>query len=110
MLPGRTLHVGLALWYLAGVRKSRSVKPTWRTWRQFGLSHDAARRGLGILEQDGLVVVARHPGRCPVATILDVPDTLQARAPKETQGRNSKGVESLNGPRTPQPQTEENRT
>jgi hypothetical protein len=64
--------VGLALWYLVGVKKSRAVKPTWDTWQRFGLSPDAGRRGLAALEVAGLVAVDRHPGRCPVVTIQDV--------------------------------------
>jgi len=71
-LSGRTLRVGLALWYLAGVKKSRTVKPTWDTWQRFGLSPDAGRRGLTALESAGLVFVDRHRGRCPKVTILEV--------------------------------------
>jgi hypothetical protein len=69
---GRALRVGLALWYRVGVKMSRTVKPTWETWRLFGISPDAARRGLADLEGVGLVVVDRRPGCCPVVTILDV--------------------------------------
>jgi hypothetical protein len=69
---GRALRVGLALWYLAGVKKSRDVKPTWDTWKRFGLSPDAGRRGLVVLERVGLVTVDRHLGRCPIVTIRDV--------------------------------------
>ena len=69
---GRALRVGLALWYLAGVKKRRAVKPTWDTWQRFGLSPDAGRRGLVALERAGLVAVDRHPGRCPVVTIRNL--------------------------------------
>lgn len=68
----RALRVALVLWYLAGVTKSREVKPTWQTWERFGMSPDAGRQGLLALEQAGLVEVERHPGRCPVVTIEDV--------------------------------------
>jgi hypothetical protein len=63
------LRVGLVLWYLAGLTKCHRVKPTWNTWRRFGLSPDAGRRGLVALEQAGLVNVERGPGRCPLVTI-----------------------------------------
>ena len=72
-LRGRTLHVAMALWYLAGVEKSRTVKPTWAVWRRFGVSPDTGRRGLAALERVGLVTVDRHRGRCPVVTIWDWP-------------------------------------
>jgi hypothetical protein len=74
---GRALRVGLALWYLAGVTKRRAVKPTWDTWQRFGLSPDAGPRGLADLERAGLVAVDRHPGRCPVVTILEPDRTHQ---------------------------------
>jgi hypothetical protein len=66
------LRVGLALWYLAGCAKSREVKPTWATWRLFGLHRVSAHRGLERLERAKLVRVNRHRGRCPIVTILDV--------------------------------------
>jgi hypothetical protein len=69
-LPGRSLHVAMALWYLAGVKKSHQVKPTWRVWELFGLSPYAGHRGLTALEKAGLVEVEQTPGCCPVVTIL----------------------------------------
>ena len=71
---GRGLRAGLALWYLAGVKKNRTVKPTWAVWKRLGLPPDGGRHGLAALEQAGLVAVDRHPGRCPVVTILDCPE------------------------------------
>jgi hypothetical protein len=70
-LSFRALRVGLALWYLAGLTKSRKVKPTGSTWKRFNLSPDAGRRGLAALEHAGLVTVDRPPGRCPVVTIQE---------------------------------------
>ena len=46
-LSGRAIRVALALWYLAGVGKSRTVKPTWRTWSRFNIPPEAGRLGLG---------------------------------------------------------------
>ena len=68
---GRALRVGIALWYLAGVKKNRVVKPTWDTWERFCLSRYASYRGLLDLERAKLVKVKRRPGCCPVVTILD---------------------------------------
>jgi hypothetical protein len=70
-LSGRALRVGLVLWYLAGLKKSRTVKPTWDVWRLFELCPDAGRRGLLVLEQAGLIEVERAPGCCPEVTILE---------------------------------------
>ena len=71
-LSGRAVKVGLALWYLAGLTKTRTVKPTWAVWRKFSLSPDAGRHGLAALEEAGLVTVERHRGRCPMVTILEL--------------------------------------
>ena len=68
-LPGHALHVGLALWYLAGLRKTETVKPTWQTWERFGVSPDSALRGLRALEQSRLVSVVRNRGCAPTVTI-----------------------------------------
>ena len=73
-LPGTALKAGLALWYLAGLEKGRTVKPTWATWERLGLSPDAGRHGLAALERAGLVTVDRHRGRCPVVTIREWPN------------------------------------
>ena len=73
VLPGRALHVALAVWYLAGIEKRGHVKITWRVLDRFGVSPDAGRRGLLALERAGLVSVDRHRGRCPVVTILETP-------------------------------------
>jgi hypothetical protein len=66
------LRAGLALWYLAGMKRSRVVKPTGETWGRFGLSPDTGRRGLAALERAGLVAADRRPGCCPLVTILEV--------------------------------------
>lgn len=73
-LGGKSLHVGMALWYLAGVRKSRQVKLTTKVINRFGIGPKAARVGLRRLEEAGLVSVFRGHGRLPVATLLDFAD------------------------------------
>ena len=78
-LSGRTLRVALALWHLAGVKKSKVVKPTRAIWQRFALSPDAARRGLVALERANLVAVDRRPGCGPIVTILEWSMDLNAR-------------------------------
>lgn len=70
-LAGRAWHVGTILWYLAGIKKSRTVKLEYGVARAVGLDRYVVRRGLANLEHAGLVQVERKPGRCPVVTILD---------------------------------------
>ena len=81
-LPGRALHVGLALWFLAGLGKVTSVILTWAVQDRFGVSPYSGRRALAALERVGLVSVQRHPGRCPRVTILEVSANEDSRAAK----------------------------
>jgi|SRR5262245_16479037 len=70
-LPGRALHVALAVWYLAGVHRSASVHLSLSCLaRELGVLRDSARRGLEELEQAGLVQVARHASRRSEVTLL----------------------------------------
>jgi hypothetical protein len=67
--PGRALHVGVLLWFLAGLMRSREVPllPSWL--HRFGLNRFAAYRGLTALEKAGLVTVKRQRGRAPLVTL-----------------------------------------
>lgn len=70
-LPGRSLHVGIALWYAAGLTRSRSVTLSNVSGARFGLDRNAKYRALDCLEGAGLIAVQRKLGRAPVVTILD---------------------------------------
>jgi hypothetical protein len=70
-LPGRALHVGLAVWLAAAMDHSNRAKLTRRHLARFAVPYDAGRRALLVLERAGLVSVERHTGRCPVVTILE---------------------------------------
>ncbi len=69
-LPGRTLHLGMTLWYLAGVRRSNKGAVSYKVAEHFGLNRYTVYRGLKRLEKAGLVVVLRVRGRRPVVTLL----------------------------------------
>ncbi len=72
-LPGRTLAVGLALWYRKGITNMDTVKPSWKLWATLGIGRHAAYRGLANLEAAGLVAIDRRVGRNPLVTIRTVP-------------------------------------
>jgi hypothetical protein len=78
-LPGRALHVGLAIWFLIGLTKQRKVRVTSQTLRKFSIPSDAYRRGLKQLESAGLVDVTRALGRCATVTLKDTPDRAAGR-------------------------------
>lgn len=70
-LPGKALHVAIVVWFLAGVKRSRTVALSGSMLRGFGVKRHSGYRGLASLEQAGLVSVSRQSGRNPVVTILD---------------------------------------
>ena len=69
-LPGKSLHVGVALWAVGEWQKSRVVALSNITSLRFGLDRNAKYRALAWLEQAGLVSVERKAGRAPMVTIL----------------------------------------
>jgi hypothetical protein len=70
-LPGRSLHVGIALWFLAEPEASRAIRLTNVRASLFGVGRNAKYRALDLLEGAGLIRVARLPGRPPAVTLLD---------------------------------------
>ena len=71
-LPGKCLHTGVALWYVAGLTRSASVPLSNIAGLRFGLDRNAKYRALAWLEQASLIKVERKLGRAPIVTILDV--------------------------------------
>lgn len=75
-LPGHALHVGVFLWYRAGLESQSEVRLSVKKVLALGVSRSAAYRGLAALEGSGLVAVRRHRGRMPVVTILSGPGVV----------------------------------
>lgn len=69
-LPGKSLHIGVVLWYVSGLTRSPSVPLSNIAGEKFGLDRNAKYRALAWLEGAGLVRVERKLGRAPVVTIL----------------------------------------
>src|SRR6266567_8121172 len=53
--PGKALHVGIILWFFAGLKRSAEVRLSLSRLSAFGLDRHAASRGLRSLEAVGLV-------------------------------------------------------
>lgn len=68
-LPGKTLQVALALWYLAGLQKSQTVKLASKPLEAMGVSRDAKYDALARLVGAGLVAVDQKPGQAPIVTL-----------------------------------------
>jgi DNA-binding MarR family transcriptional regulator len=70
-LPGKTLHVGLALWYRSGVHQSRArLAMSNELAAEFGADRYAKKRALIQLERAGLVKVEQSGKRAPRVTLL----------------------------------------
>jgi hypothetical protein len=71
-LPGKALGVGLAIWYLAGMRRSHIVRMMRSALTAFNVGRKAGYSGLAALEEAGLIRVNRHTGRLPLVELLDI--------------------------------------
>lgn len=69
-MPGKTLQVALALWYLAGLKKTTTVRLASKPLSEMGVSRDAKYDALARLEQLGLVAVEQQRGQAPLVTLL----------------------------------------
>ena len=71
-LPGRALHVGLAIWLHARIRRTGEIRLSVAPLgAELGVSRMAAYRALQHLEQAHLIAVIRHRGRKPLVRLLD---------------------------------------
>ena len=71
-LPGKTLALGMAIWWLKGMSKTPTFKLTAKALSKFNISRDAASAGLTRLEKSGLISVSRSPGRRSVVGVNEV--------------------------------------
>jgi hypothetical protein len=69
-LPGKSLHVALVIWYLAGLNKSATVKLSQAVLNGFEVDLHSKARALAWLEDAELISVQRAPGCSPMITLL----------------------------------------
>jgi hypothetical protein len=69
-MPGKTLHVGIALWWLHGMAKGKPFKLTQKALQTLNVERDAASAALVRLEQAGLIRVERKPGQRPAVSMV----------------------------------------
>ena len=69
-LPGKTLNVGIALWWLHGMAKGKPFKLTQKALLTLNVERDAASAALVRLEQAGLIRVERKPGQRPAVSMV----------------------------------------
>jgi hypothetical protein len=73
-LPGPSLRVGAVCWLVAGWRRSAEFALGSGDWAELGLSRFAVARGLGHLDDAGLVSVTHRAGRTSVVRLRDASD------------------------------------
>ena len=83
-LPGKALIVGLCLWRLAGALKSRTVTLGNADLKPFGVDRAAKSRALVMLEDAGLIEVARAPSRFPSVTLPALVGSLRRGVGRKT--------------------------
>jgi hypothetical protein len=86
LLPGKALHVGLALSYLVGLKKTTTVKLAPSALRSFGVPRYSAYRSLKCLEEGKLVRVTRLKGQAPIVTVLDIGKNQEVEVPTNGTG------------------------
>ena len=77
-LPGKTLHVAIALWWLHGMARGMPFKLTRQALKYVHVERDAVGAGLVRLEGAGLIRVERRLGQRPIISIVThaaAPDT-----------------------------------
>jgi hypothetical protein len=76
--PGHAIHVGIFLWWLAGMKKTAELKLDVNSVEQaFGIGRHTVGRALDHLTAAGLIMAERHTGRKPRVTLLPCSDQAQ---------------------------------
>mgnify|MGYP003453681642 CR=1 FL=1 len=70
-LPGKTLNVGIALWWLHGMAKGKPYKLTQKALQALNVERDAASAALVRLELAGLIRVVRKTGQRPTVSMVE---------------------------------------
>jgi hypothetical protein len=68
-LPGKALHLAVAIQWLAGMSPAQKLKITAKALELLGVSKDAYRDGLRRLEEAELISVERRVGQFPWVSI-----------------------------------------
>ena len=69
-LGGKVGAVGLALWFLSGLRKSKDFKITGEVEELAAVDRKTLYRALEALESSGLISLRRLEGARPIVTLL----------------------------------------
>ena len=71
-LPGKALHVALALWFQMGLEGATTVKLGQKRVARFAVSRDAKYDALRRLAEAGLIEVEQRPGQSVQVTLVQI--------------------------------------
>jgi hypothetical protein len=80
-LSGGALKVSLAIWQLAGMKKSRKVKLSNTILKELGVSRNTKYRALADMENAGLISVSHKSGNSPEIEIKPCPAKPESMNP-----------------------------
>jgi hypothetical protein len=83
-LPGKAFQLGIAIWWLRPMSKTKSFKLTRRALDFVNISRDATYDALKRLEESGLIRVTRLPGR---RATVEVVTPVRGDTHQETTGQ-----------------------
>ena len=69
-LSGKAWHVYAAIWYIAGIKKSQTIKLSQQVLNEFCVNRFAKYRALEALAQEGLILYQSNDGKNPLVTLL----------------------------------------
>ena len=69
-LPASAIKIGLALWYVSGLKKSTTFRLTTKQLEDFYIDRQTKYRGLQHLEKAGLIEVKSQAGKNPTVTLI----------------------------------------
>ena len=79
-LPGKSLNVAFAIWWLNGMAKGKPLKLTRLSLKSFCVKREAASAALNRLEMAGLIQLQRSLGKRPTISILPCASSKDASA------------------------------
>jgi hypothetical protein len=71
-LPGKTLHVALAIWFQVGLERTTTVKLGQKRVARFAVSRDAKYDALRRLAEAGLIELEQRPGQAAQITLVQI--------------------------------------
>ena len=71
-LSSTVLRVGLILWFLSGLTKSRTVKLSNRYLKDFGVHRVSKYGALKKLQDAGLITYEGKKGSSPIVTVIEI--------------------------------------